>query len=160
MRVFPAIVDWFLNNGLSLIAITISIVSLRISVRNKRHDIALEGSRLKSEVMIALYDAQYRLKEAQDRIKNSPALLSECSARKQKMLSETTTPLLERTKHIYEGIRSISTPPHPTQMHTLLTYVNETKKIMETMESNLDSVVGKCAACVENRKACIEVVSS
>lgn len=160
MEILRFIIDWLLSNSLSLAAIIISGITLRISIRNRRYDIALEGSKLKSEVLIALFDAQYRLKEAQDRILNSPCLLSECSVGKQKMLNETTMPLLEKQKEVYEGIRNIPTPPHPTQMHRLSIYVNETKKMMETMEANLSTVVGKCTACVESRKACIDVISS
>lgn len=64
MRLLIELAHWLLNNGLSLIAILISVVSIRMSVRNRRHDIAIEGFKLKAEVLATLFDAQYQLREA------------------------------------------------------------------------------------------------
>lgn len=161
MSILIAIVNWITNNGLPMIAIVISVISLRISVRINRHNIALEGSRLKSEVLITFFDAQFRLKEAQDRVLNSPGLFSECTEGKQKMLSSTIIPLLEQAKVVYDDMKNIPVPPHPGQMHTSLIHVNELRKMMGSMEVSLNTVIDKCAACVnKNQKPCIEIVSS
>jgi len=90
-----------------------------------------------------------------------PHLFSECRDSKLKMLSATTIPLLEKSKQVYEGIKEITLPPHPSQMHTLSVYANEMKKMMASMEANLEMIVKKCSTCAEqNKKPCIEIVAS